>query len=146
MYDPFAHHEKATAFTLEWQPGVQIVGILQPIFGVMATTQRTVLGYGGLGLPLKFNDHVKLLPSLSLGAYKQGKGVDLGQVAVFRIGAELAYQFDDASKLGLNAYILTNGDSTKRDARTEIISLAYTMPLQPAQEPEQEKQPAPKPQ
>jgi hypothetical protein len=137
MYDPFTHHKKATAFNLEWQPAVRIAGILQPIFGAMATTQSTTLGYGGIGLPLKINDHIKLLPSLSIGAYEKGKGVDLGQIAVFRIGTELAYQFDDQSRVGLNAYVLTNGDSTKRADRTEIISLAYSLPLKAFMKPEE---------
>jgi len=129
MYDPFTHHEKATAFNLEWQPGVRIAGVLQPLFGAMATTQSAMLGYGGIGLPLKINDRIKLMPSVSIGAYEKGKGFDLGQIAVFRVGTELAWQFDDQSRVGLNAYVLTNGDSTRREDRTEIISLAYTMPL-----------------
>ncbi|MBI3441762.1 MAG: hypothetical protein HY052_08205, partial [Proteobacteria bacterium] len=50
MYDPFTHGKTSTAFNLEWQSNTKIAGILQPIFGGMATTQGSLLGYGGLGI------------------------------------------------------------------------------------------------
>ena len=139
MYDPFTHDEKAAALNLEWQPGVKVAGVLQPLFGAMVTTRGSMLGYGGIGLPLKINDRIKLLPSVSIGAYEEGRGLDLGRTLAFRIGSELAYQFDDKSRIGLNAYVLTNGTSTGREDRTEVLGVAYTLPLkvnaQPAQQP-----------
>lgn len=129
MYDPFSHGEQAASFNLEWQPGVKIAGVLQPLFGAMVTTEGSMLGYGGVGVPFKLGKRVFVMPSVAVGAYKDGGGVDLDSTLAFRFGTELAYEFDDKSRIGINAHILTNGDSLDRKDRTEIISLVYTTPF-----------------
>lgn len=129
MYDPFTHNEKAASFNVEWQPGVKIAGFLQPLFGAMVTTNGAMLGYGGLGVPFNISDHVMLMPSVAIGGYKKGGGFDLHQVLAYRIGTELAYQFDDKSRIGLNMHVLTNGQSAGREDRTEVFGITYTTPL-----------------
>ncbi len=129
MYDPVTHSEKAASFNLEWQPGVKIVGFLQPLFGAMVTTNGAMLGYGGLGVPVQISDRVMLMPSVALGAYRKGGGYDLGRTLAFRVGTELAYQFEDKSRIGLNMHILTNGRSTDREDRTEVFGITYTVPF-----------------
>lgn len=128
MYDPFSHGEQATSFNLEWQPGVKIAGFLQPLFGAMATTSGAMMGYGGVGVPFNVTDNIFIMPSVSVGAYKEGAGYDLGQTLAFRVGTEVAYQFEDKSRIGINAHVLTNGRSFDREDRTEVISLVYTTP------------------
>lgn len=129
MYDPFSHGEEAASFNLEWQPGVKIAGVLQPLFGAMATTEGSLLGYGGIGVPFHVGKRVFVMPSISVGAYEEGNGYDLDSTLAFRLGTEIAYVFDNKSRLGLNAHILTNGESFDRQDRTEIISLVYTTPM-----------------
>lgn len=129
MYDPFTHGEDAASFNLEWQPGVKIAGFLQPIFGAMATTNGALLGYGGVGVPINLTKNIFLMPSIAVGAYEEGNGYDLDRTLAFRVGTELAYQFENKSRLGINAHVLTNGRSFDREDRTEIISLVYTTPL-----------------
>lgn len=129
MYDPITHAGKSTAFNVEWQPGIKIAGTLQPLFGAMATTKGALLGYAGLGMPFNITDHVFLMPSLALGAYKDGADYNLGRSIVERAGAELAYQFDDKSRLGLNFDVLTNGESLHGVDRTEMVLVTYTIPL-----------------
>jgi lipid A 3-O-deacylase len=135
MYDPFTHDQKASSFNAEWQPGVQIAGFLQPIFGAFVTTNGAMMGYGGLGVPFNITDHVFMMPSAAVGAYKEGGGYDLDSTLAFRVGTELAYQFDDKSRLGLNMHVISNGTSTNREDRTEIIGLAYTMPIDSVSKP-----------
>jgi hypothetical protein len=130
MYDPFTHSEKAASFSAEWQPGVQIAGFLQPLFGAMVTTKGSMLGYGGVGVPFNITDHVFMMPSIAAGAYKKGDGYDLHNTFALRIGTELAYQFDDKSRLGLNVHMLSGGASFDRRDRTEIIGLVYTKPFE----------------
>jgi hypothetical protein len=128
VYDVGRSGDRAPAISAEWQPGVKIAGFLQPIFGAFATTKATAMGYGGVGVPIKLSKHFFLMPSVAVGAYKEGAGYDLGKTLAFRVGTELGYQFDDQSRLGLNAHIITNGESTNKIDRTHIISLVYTMP------------------
>lgn len=128
-YDPLTHGKLAAAFNFEWQPGVQFFGgRLQPLFGAMATTRGSLMGYGGVGTPLRLGKHVFVMPSFSVGAYKDGRGVDLGRTLAFRVGTEVAYEFEDKSRLGLNIHAITNGESFNRRDRTEVISLVYTTP------------------
>lgn len=128
-YDPFTHDDLAAALGIEYQPGIKIAGFLQPLFGAMATNDGTFYGYGGLGVPVELGNNWMLMPSASVGYYEEGDGYDLGQHAVYRIGTELAYVFQNKSRLGLNAHILTNAKSLDADDRTEVISLVYTMPI-----------------
>lgn len=128
MYDPFSHGQQAASFNIEWQPGVKIAGFLQPLFGAMATTEGSLLGYGGVGVPFNVGKNIFLMPSVSVGAYEEGSGYDLDRTLAFRVGTELAYQFEDKSRIGINAHVLTNGKSFNREDRTEIISLVYTTP------------------
>jgi hypothetical protein len=129
-YDPRHGGKDAAAFNLEWQPGVHIIGTLQPLFGAMVTTRGSLLGYAGLGVPFHLSQHVFVMPSLAVGAYEKGNGLDIGQVLAFRGGAEFAYQFDDNSRIGLNFDGVSNGDSPARvKNRFGIISLVYTTPL-----------------
>lgn len=129
-YDPATNSELAAAFGLEFQPGFRIAGFLQPLFGAMVTHEGSYMGYAGIGAPIEFADNWMLMPSAALGYYDDnGDGVDLGQHLVYRLGTELAYVFENKSRLGLNAHVITNGDSFDSDDRTEVISLVYTMPI-----------------
>lgn len=128
MYD-VTHGQQAVAFNLEYQPGTKIAGVLQPLFGAMATTDGTMMGYGGLGVPFHIGKSVYMMPSVAVGAYKEGAGYDLGQTLAFRVGTEIAYEFENKSRLGLNIHAITNGESLQRKDRTDVISLVYTTPM-----------------
>lgn len=123
------HGKLGAGFSLEWQPGVHIVGILQPLFGATVTTRGATLAYGGLGAPFHITKHIFIMPSFSVGAYGHGHGYDLGQVLAFRAAAEIAYEFEDKSRLGVSFAGIGNGDSLARKNRTEVISLVYTIPF-----------------
>ena len=127
-YD-ITHDRTAAAFNLEWQPGVRIVGVIQPLFGAFMTTRGSTMGYGGIGAPFHIGKRVFVMPSFAVGAYGRGGGYDLGRTLAFRVGTELSYEFDDKSRIGLNVHAISNGESLRRQDRTEIISLVYTVPL-----------------
>jgi lipid A 3-O-deacylase len=129
MYDPIDQGSKSTAFNVEWQPGLKILGTLQPLFGAMATARGAMMGYAGLGVPFNITSHVFLMPSLSIGAYNPGNDYDLKRHIVERPGVELAYQFDDKSRLGVSFDVVTNGESFQGRDRSELLALTYTMPL-----------------
>lgn len=121
------HGRTGAAVNLEWQPGVHIVGILQPLFGAFVTTRGATMAYGGVGAPFHLGKHIFLMPSFAVGAYGHGHGYDIGQVLAYRTGTEIAYEFDDKSRIGLDLDAI--GASARRKDRTEIISLVYTIPF-----------------
>ncbi len=128
-YDPFRHSDHATSFNAELQPGIKVLGVLQPLFGAMATTKGSAMAYAGLGVPFHITRHIFLMPSAALGLYRAGGGYDLGRTVVGRFGAEIAYQFNDKSRLGLNFDVITNGKSLRANDRTEMLALTYTRPF-----------------
>lgn len=129
MYAPGSSKSKAASFNIEWQPGVKIVGVLRPLFGAFITTRGAAMGYGGLGLPVHLGKRIVVMPSFSVGGYAHGDGRDLGQALAFRGGGEISYEFDDKSRLGINAHIISNGKSTNKRDNTAIIGLVYTTPM-----------------
>ena len=71
-----------------------------PFVGLMATAGGATYGYGGIGLDLFFGNRWVLTPNFAAGLYGNGD-VDLGHAVEFRSGVELAYRFDNRSRLGL---------------------------------------------
>jgi hypothetical protein len=129
LYDAFKTDDLAASFGVEWQPGVKIAGVLQPLFGAFVTSDGSFLGYGGVGVPVKVHKNWMIMPSVSAGYYEEGDGFDLDRKLAYRVGAEIAYVFENESRLGLNVHTITNGTSLDTDDRTEIISIKYTTPL-----------------
>lgn len=130
IYDAFTNGELAGAFNFEFQPGVRIIGKLQPIFGAMLATNGAMFGYAGVGLPLDVTEKVFFMPSLAVGAYKDGAGVDLKKTIAYRLGAEIGTKLANGARLSLDAHMITNGRSLNHNDRTEFIGIKYTMPLQ----------------
>lgn len=128
-YDPMRSKNRSPSFNVEWQPGVKIAGFLQPIFGAWASTEGAMMGYGGMGTPFHIGDSIFVMPSLAVGAYKEGAGYDLGRTLAFRLGTELSYEMENKSRIGINAHVITNGETAHKEDRTGVISLVYTMPL-----------------
>lgn len=129
LYD-LTHGNKDPSFSLEFQPGVKLAGILQPIFGAMLTNNGTVYGYAGAGVPINITDNFFVMPSVAAGFYHEGDGYDLDRSLAYRVGTEIGWKFENSSRIGLNIHAITNGTSLKREDRTEVISVVYTTPLE----------------
>ena len=128
VFDVF-HEEPAGEFRGEFRSNYKLLGFLKPLVGLMATTDRAVYGYGGFGVDLYFGPRWVLTPSAAVGAYDEGQGKKLGSVFEFRTGAELAYRFDDRSRLGLALHHISNAGITERNPGTETLMLIFSIPL-----------------
>ncbi|MBU0725015.1 MAG: acyloxyacyl hydrolase [Alphaproteobacteria bacterium] len=102
--------------------------IFTPFIGVMATTDEAVYGYVGLGVDIPLGQRVVLIPSAAVGAYHDGDGKDLGHTVEFRTGLELAYRFDNRSRLGLAVHHISNAGLGDSNPGTESVVLTYSMP------------------
>lgn len=130
LYDAVTNSDMAASFDLEWQLGVKIAGVLQPIFGAMITSNGAALGYAGVGMPFDLTQKLFLMPSVAVGAYHEGSGHDLDSTLAYRLGAELGWKLKNNSRISLNAHMITNGQSFSSDDRTEVFGIKYTTPLQ----------------
>ena len=70
-----------------------------------------------------------MLPSFAAGLYEDGDGKDLGHTVEFRSAIDLAYRFDNRSRLGLSFYHLSNAHLADSNQGTEVLSLIYSVPL-----------------
>jgi len=103
--------------------------IFNPFIGVMGTTDAAIYGYAGIRLDLFLGRRWVLTPSFAPGLYSDGDGKDLGHVIEFRSALEIAYRFDDRSRLGLSVYHLSNAGLDDNNPGTEVATLHYSYPL-----------------
>ncbi len=130
LYDA-THGHQAAAFGIEFQPGMRIAGFLQPIFGATLAHNGAFLAYTGVGVPFHATKNIFVMPSVAAGFYTEGdRGYDLGRHLAFRAGAEFGWKFENKSRIGLNAHVISNGTSLGREDRTEVFSIVYTTPLE----------------
>ena len=102
---------------------------LTPQIGVMATTDAAAYLYAGIRLDLFLGRRWVITPQFAPGLYHDGDGKDLGHVIEFRSAIEVAYRFDDRSRLGLSFYHLSNAGLDDNNPGTEVLTLHYSYPL-----------------
>lgn len=103
--------------------------IFKPFAGVMATTDSAAYVYGGIRTDIFFGKRIVLTPSFAPGLYHDGDGKDLGHTIEFRSAIELAYRFDDRSRLGVSLYHLSNAGIGDSNPGTEVVTVHYSYPL-----------------
>ena len=118
----------AAELRLEWK-GSKLFWGIKPIVGAMATSDGAVYGYGGIGWDLYFGRRIVATPSFAAGAYHDGLGKDLGSTIEFRSALELAWRFDNDTRLGLMIYHLSNASISDNNPGTEVLSLGLSVPL-----------------
>ncbi len=105
------------------------IWVFQPILGAYATFDGSFYAYAGLGLDLFFGNRFVVTPSLAAGLYLEGGGKDLGSVMEFRSAIQLAYRFDDRSRLGIEFHHLSNAGIDDNNPGANQLLLFYSMPI-----------------
>lgn len=119
---------EAIEFRAEYQSDYKL-WIFKPFAGVMASSDGAAYGYAGISADFYFGRRIVLTPSFAPGLYHNGEGKDLGYPIEFRSSIELAYRFDNRSRLGISLYHLSNASLSNDNQGTEILSLSYAIPL-----------------
>lgn len=123
-----ADRAQGAAFNLEYRSDIDLWKI-RPFIGGFATSDASMYGYFGFLMDIYFGRRWVLTPNTAVGAYARGDGQDLGHVIEFRSGFELAYRFDDRSRLGVAVHHLSNAGIGDDNPGTETALLYYSMPL-----------------
>ncbi len=100
-----------------------------PLLGVTATHKGTFFIYGGFVFDLFFSDTIILTPAFAAGYYEKGGGKDLGYPLEFRSCIELAYQFPNRSRLGIQLYHLSNASISHKNPGEESLLITYGIPI-----------------
>ena len=123
-----ADRKQGAAFNIEYRSDYELWKI-RPFAGGFATSDASLYGYFGFLLDIYFGNRWVLTPNTAVGAYTGGDGEDLGHVIEFRSGFELAYRFDDRSRLGVAVHHLSNASIGDENPGTETALIYYSIPL-----------------
>lgn len=102
--------------------------IFKPQFGVFVTSDQAFYAYAGLYIDIFLGRRWVLSPSTAVGVFEKGDGKDLGGPIEFRSALELAYRFDDRSRLGLQFGHLSNASIYDDNPGEEFFILNYSIP------------------
>jgi len=120
--------ENHPAVGVEWR-GYNIEDGLHPIVGAQADIDKDVYGYGGFGWNIPVSEKVAVTPSLAVGAYHNGNGLDLGGGLEFRSAIEGSYKLKNDSLVGLSLNHISNGGIHDTNPGAETLAVTWTVPL-----------------
>lgn len=105
--------------------------VLRPLLGAEVTTDGSSYEYGGFALDIFLGDKWVLTPNEAAGFWTRGdkSSKNLGSWAEFRSGGEIAYRFDNNSRLGFSFHHISNAGLTKRNPGEEEALLNYSISL-----------------
>lgn len=103
--------------------------IFKPIAGLHVVSDGSFYGFGGVQMDFYLGRRWVFSPSFGAGYYSEGDDLALGYELEFRSGAEIAYRFDDRSRLGVAVHHLSNANLGDKNPGTESVTLYYAMPL-----------------
>lgn len=128
-FDVIRNNHNATQFGAEYRFSSLQYGI-RPMVGINATTDSSVYGYAGLNWDVALLDkQLYLIPNFAAGIYKKGDGKELGGAIEFRSGIELAYQFQNAQRLGIAFNHISNASIYSHNPGSETVLVSYSIPL-----------------
>ena len=127
-YDINQRTDQAIDFRLEYRHGEKL-WIFKPWVGIEGTSDGAVYGAAGILLDVFFGRRVVITGSFGAGYYAEGGGTDLGHEIEFRSQIEIAYRFDDRSRLGLAFSHISNASIGDTNPGVEILNVYYSIPL-----------------
>lgn len=128
LYD-LNDEDKAAELNIRYQHDKKF-WIFKPHFGLLATSDAAVYGYGGVLIDIYFGNRWVVTGSTAAGLYSNGHGKDLGSAVEFRSGLDIAYRFDDRSRLGVGFYHISNtGFWSDHNPGEETLLLTYSVPM-----------------
>ena len=103
--------------------------IFKPFGGVMATSDGAAYAYAGVLIDAYWGNRIVTTLSFAPGAYHEGDGKDLGHTIEFRSQFEIAWRFDDRSRLGLALSHMSNASIGDKNPGEESLTLNYSFPF-----------------
>jgi len=103
---------------------------LKPFVAISGTTNGSVFVGAGVLMDLYFGNRWVLTPSFAPHYYHEGSSSkkDLGHEIEFRSQIELAYRFDDRSRLGLSVSHYSNASLSDNNPGSETVMINYSIP------------------
>ena len=102
--------------------------IFKPQVGMFFTTAAGFYAYLGIMADIFLGNSFAISPSFAAGVNHEGEGKELGGSLEFRSAIELAYRFEDRSRLGIQVGHLSNAGIYAENPGTEFAILNYSVP------------------
>ncbi len=120
--------QTAAEFRVEYRSDLRFWKLM-PFIGLAGTTDAAIYGYAGLGLDIFFGRRVVVQPNAAFVGYHKGNGKDLGGEFQFRTGGEIAWRFDDYSRVAIAFHHISNAGIYDDNPGTENLVLTYSVPF-----------------
>ena len=127
-FDIIKMRDNAAILNLEYRSDKKL-WYFKPMFGMWATSEGGFYGYAGIRMDVYFGNRFVFTPSFAPGFYHDGNGKDLGLEIEFRSSVEVAYRFDDYSRLSLGLAHLSNASLGDKNPGVETLTLTYSVPF-----------------
>lgn len=121
---------QSVEYRIEWHGG-EVYRNFRPLAGYMTSADDAHYVYAGVVSDFYLTESIIFSLQSAIGYYEQGRGKDLGHEIEFKSAAEIAWQFSNHSRLGLQIYHLSNAGIDKKNPGTEILSISYTFRIKP---------------
>ena len=128
-YDVVNRDDDAAEMRLEYRPSFRY-WLFKPLVGAMVNSDGSFHGYAGIVSDFYFGRRVVVSPSVAPGFFVKGGGKDLDYPLEIRSQLEIAYRFDDRSRLGLAFSHMSNAGLGDRNPGSESVTVYYSIPLQ----------------
>lgn len=120
--------ENHPSASVEWR-GYNAEDGLHPIVGIQADIEKDIYGYGGFGWNIPVSEKVAVTPSLAVGAYHDGGGLDLGGGVEFRSAIEGSYKLENDTRVGISLNHISNAGIYETNPGAETLAVTWTVPL-----------------
>ncbi len=107
--------------------------VFKPVLGLAATAEGGAYLYAGNRADIRIGRRLVATPHFAFGLHAAGGGKDLGHAVEFRTGLDLAWRFDDASRLGVTLHHISNAGLSERNPGEESAMLFWAVPLDAVQ-------------
>jgi lipid A 3-O-deacylase len=123
------HYSKEAELRLEYLFSYRFLYVVRPMVGALATNERSFYGYGGLHVDFEIGQHFVIMPEAAFGYWSRGDGKNLGAPEEFKTGGEIAYRFEDYSRLGVLFDHISNDGIFKTNPGVESLLIVYSIPI-----------------
>jgi len=102
---------------------------VDPFMGIMANSDGAYHIYIGLMYDFEITDKIILTPSFAPGYYSSGMSKDLNIGLQFRSQIEVAYIFNNSSRIGISFNHVSNASLGDANPGTESLAVTYMFPI-----------------
>ena len=116
-------------FRLEYRFGKTFLGFIKPWVGAEANLDGGFYGGGGVLADIHLGKRIVVTPSFGVGLYSDGNSKDIGRPIGFRSQIEIAYQFDNQSRVSLGFSHISNAHLAEKNPGVEAAMIYYHIPV-----------------